>query len=76
MCTDQLAQSQITRHRRKGEKMVRLAIVEFKKNQYNVVDPEELTDLGIGEVIYQCDRLKEKLEELHFQEMQADDDRD
>lgn len=45
--------------------MVRLIIVDEKQNK---VEPENLTDIGRGQIIFECESLKATLEELHNQE--------
>jgi hypothetical protein len=44
--------------------MLRLVIIDEKGKE---VDPSALTDTGLGMVIYDCDRLKEQCEELHYE---------
>ena len=48
--------------------MIRLAIVQYNsaKDAYDLVEADELTDTGLGQIVSECDRLKEKCEELHF----------
>jgi len=50
--------------------MVRLKIIDLEDK---FVEPEELTDIGIGQIIYECDQLRETLEELHVK-MKEDED--
>jgi hypothetical protein len=52
------------------EQMVRLKIIDLKGN---TVEPEELTDVGVGQIIFECDSLKATLEELHAK-MNEDED--
>jgi hypothetical protein len=42
--------------------MVRLAIIDEKGN---TVEPDELTDTGLGQIVFECDLLKAQCEELH-----------
>lgn len=53
--------------------MVRLKIID---NKGNTVEPEELTDTGLGQIIFECDSLKATLEELYFQMQESEDDED
>ena len=41
--------------------MTRVAIID---KEGHTVDPEDLTDTGLGDTIFGCDRLKERCEEL------------
>jgi hypothetical protein len=51
--------------------MVRLKIVNENENN---VEPEELTDIGIGQIIFECDSLKATLEELHAEMNETDEE--
>jgi len=42
--------------------MIRLAIIDEKGE---TVEPEELTDTALGQIMFECDRIKEQCEELH-----------
>ena len=56
--------------------MVRLIIAErakLKGDYFKQVEPNELTDIGIGQMVYECDQLKEKLEELHAKMNETED---
>lgn len=50
--------------------MVTLKIVD---QHGNTVEPEHLTDIGLGQIIFECESLKATLEELHFK-MNEDED--
>lgn len=47
--------------------MIRLAIIDEKGN---IVDLDELTDNGLGQIVSECDRLKEQCEEVHRAEQE------
>ena len=49
--------------------MVRIAIIDTKGR---TVDPEDLTDTGLGDIIHGCDQMKEKCQEL-YDAMQAEE---
>ena len=56
--------------------MVRLIIAErakIKGDYFKEVEPEELTDNGLGQMIYEAKQLVETLEELHFKMNEEED---
>ena len=55
--------------------MVRLIIAErakIKGDYFKEVEPDELTDIGIGQMIYEAKQLVETLEEIHFKRNEED----
>lgn len=43
--------------------MVRLVIIDKRGR---TVEPDELTDTGLEQIMFECERLKDECEELHF----------